>query len=444
MIKNNLCCGCGTCVGICPTNAIKFIDDNYYPVWLNKNKCTNCGFCFKTCPGKGLDLDVITKKMNESKNKYNIDIGNYHGFNVGYSTNEQIRTKSASGGIATALLLYALDKKVVDKVIVVKNDPDKIARPIYKITNSKDDILESIQSKYIQIPLNVCINEILKTDEKYGIIGLPCHLEGLYLAQQLNKKLSDQIIFKIGLFCGYSYSYECVDALLKRMNLEKKDIKFLGWREGTQYPGFLSFKLQNGKKSCLSYNDEHNITVANYALFRCFLCIDGLSQLSDISLGDTTDKKSNNTFIISRTTIGEHLLNLAKNEGYINYYKLDENKALEEGIIPFMVKEKRHKVLTVIKYLSGKGISVPQWDIKKSKINQIDKINAILRVKLVFLIRKPFIRRILLSKPKLMGMVGGYIYRIDIDFKRNLHFKIINILQRSPKLIKIGKKLFNK
>jgi coenzyme F420 hydrogenase subunit beta len=444
VINKQLCCGCGTCVGVCPTDVIDFKEHRYYPEWLDENKCNDCGFCVNACPGKGIHIDTVTKELRIPQQKYNIDIGNYKQFLVGHAEDEFIRSKSASGGIATSLLIYALDKKIVDKVIVVVNDEKEIAKPVAKITDSKEDVLASMQSKYVQVPLNKAIKEILKSDYRYGVVGLPCHLEGLYLAQKKYKKLSDQIVFKIGLFCGYSYPYECVDTLLKRMELKREDADaFLGWREGDCYPGFFSVRSKSGDTASLSFVEEHNIDVANYALFRCFLCIDGLSQLADISLGDTTDAVRNNSFIISRTDKGDELIESAKADGYIDYYTLDVGTALTKGIIPFMLREKRHKVLSVIQYLAKKNVPVPDWDIKESMVSKIGGIKGVLRIRMVMFIRKPMISKILKSHPKLMEVIGGFIYHFDID-PRNLAFRIIGkFLQSHPKLLEAARSIYH-
>ena len=418
VIRNNLCSGCGTCIGVCPVEAIKFDYNSEPHIKIDKNKCIKCNLCYEVCPGKGIPLDAFTKKLKTSQQEYNVDIGNYKQFLVGYAENEFIRRKSASGGIATSLLIYALDKKIVDKVIIVTNDEHDIAKPIVKITDSREDVLKSMQSKYVQVPLNKVLKEILKSDCRYAIVGLPCHLEGLYLAQKRYKKLSDQIVFKIGLFCGYSYPYECVNTLLKRMKLKREDVDtFLGWREGDCYPGFFSVKLKNGKTASISFADEHNINVANYALFRCFLCIDGLSQLADISLGDTTDATRNNSFIISRTERGSKLLKSAKTDRYIEYHTVSTELALSKGIVPFMLREKRYKVLSIIQYFSKKNIPVPIWDIKGAKISAIDRINGILRLRMVIFIRKPIVSKFLKSHPKFMEIAGGFIYHLDISPK---------------------------
>ncbi|GAG74426.1 unnamed protein product [marine sediment metagenome] len=118
VINKHLCCGCGTCVGVCPTDVIDFKEHGYYPEWLDENKCNDCGFCVNACPGNGLPINNITKELRTPQQKYNKDIGNYKQFLVGHSEDEFIRRKSASGGIATSLLIYVLDKKIVDKVIV--------------------------------------------------------------------------------------------------------------------------------------------------------------------------------------------------------------------------------------------------------------------------------------------------------------------------------------
>lgn len=443
VIKQGLCCGCGTCVGMCKNNTIDFINNNYYPEYLDIDACNNCDLCIKTCPGGGLELNHITKEIKMPEQEYNVNLGNYISFKIGHSKDDFIQQKSASGGIATSLLIHALDKKIIDKVIIVTNDEKLLAKPKFKITDSKKEILESMQSKYIQLPLNKALKDILKSDLCYAIVGLPCHMEGLYLAQQVNKQLSKKIKLKIGLFCGYSYSYDCVNTLIKRMELKNEDIdKFLGWREGNQYPGSFSLRLKNGKISNLSYIKEHNITVANYSLLRCHTCIDSLCQLSDISLGDTGFKTKNRTLIISRTETGEQQLKMAKKDGYIEYYDINSNTAINQTTISFMIREKRHKVLSVINHLSKRNKSIPNWDIKKSKTSKINTINSILRIEAIYLIRKPFMKKILTKNPKLMEAIGGIIYRFDINPKKAVIRKITKLLRNHPKLRETSKKIY--
>jgi MinD superfamily P-loop ATPase len=42
---------CGTCVSVCPVDAI---DVGEYRVIINQDKCTACGLCFIICPAQAI------------------------------------------------------------------------------------------------------------------------------------------------------------------------------------------------------------------------------------------------------------------------------------------------------------------------------------------------------------------------------------------------------
>ncbi|MDR1418313.1 MAG: 4Fe-4S binding protein [Endomicrobium sp.] len=46
-IDENVCIGCGSCVGICPVFAIESKDNKYA---INSDVCVSCGACEPTCP----------------------------------------------------------------------------------------------------------------------------------------------------------------------------------------------------------------------------------------------------------------------------------------------------------------------------------------------------------------------------------------------------------
>ncbi len=47
------CIGCGTCVAICPVEAISF--DKNGKAKINQNKCIHCGACASSCPVSAID-----------------------------------------------------------------------------------------------------------------------------------------------------------------------------------------------------------------------------------------------------------------------------------------------------------------------------------------------------------------------------------------------------
>ena len=92
------CSGCHACYSVCPTKAIEMVEDEKgfkYPV-IDQQKCVNCHLCEKTCP-------IINKKIVDNEPKaYSC-----------YNKNNEVRSKSSSGGIFTLIASKILEKNGV-------------------------------------------------------------------------------------------------------------------------------------------------------------------------------------------------------------------------------------------------------------------------------------------------------------------------------------------
>ncbi|MBN1440500.1 MAG: 4Fe-4S binding protein [Anaerolineales bacterium] len=51
-VDYGLCCSCGACVAVCPTEAL-FLNDMHLEVG---EVCTGCGLCTKVCPVHALSI----------------------------------------------------------------------------------------------------------------------------------------------------------------------------------------------------------------------------------------------------------------------------------------------------------------------------------------------------------------------------------------------------
>ena len=47
------CAACGSCVAVCPFNAVTVKD----VAVIDREKCTNCGLCVKACPLQAIKVD---------------------------------------------------------------------------------------------------------------------------------------------------------------------------------------------------------------------------------------------------------------------------------------------------------------------------------------------------------------------------------------------------
>ena len=54
MIDKNKCIGCGTCVAICPVEAISFTSEG--KAQIDTTKCIKCGACQASCPVEAIEI----------------------------------------------------------------------------------------------------------------------------------------------------------------------------------------------------------------------------------------------------------------------------------------------------------------------------------------------------------------------------------------------------
>ncbi|MFW6030781.1 MAG: Coenzyme F420 hydrogenase/dehydrogenase, beta subunit C-terminal domain [Halanaerobiales bacterium] len=407
VLDKDLCCGCGTCIGICPTNCIDIYPDiNQNPVMLNQQDCNECGLCYNVCPGKGFDFP---RDKEVSKNiKFDHNLGYYDKFYTGYSLDKNIRNESASGGVATSMIKYLIENKHVEKAIIVSMDSGK---PVLKIIDKSEDALQGMQSKYGFIPLNKMIKKINKKEESYVLVGLPCHFQGIENASEYLPNLKKNIKFKIGLLCGYTQTYDSIDYMKKCLNLNpKEDYTYLGWREDA-YPGNMAFK--NKETGQIIYKPLYEwlaICVPFFTMNRCFLCVDGANELADIVLGDVHSLGDEENCIISRNSFATKVLQDAKINGYISLSEIEYKRAMEYPIGK-ITTSKRFVPLIVIENLKRNGKPIPNYNISSDYNKSGIKIFAIMKFKLFKFVRSNHIKSKILKHPILAEKVGDFCYR---------------------------------
>ena len=338
VVKDGLCTGCGTCISLCPNEAIKLTINERKGIYipeLNEEKCNDCGICYKACPGHEVDY----KKLNSEifgKHPENVLIGNYLNCYIGHSTDYDVRYNSASGGLITQLLIFAIEEGIIDGVLVTKMKKDKPLEPEPFIARTKEEIIESSRSKYCPVPANVALKEILKSEEgeRFAVVGLPCHINGIRKAEQINKSLKEKISFHIGIFCGHTPNFLGTEFLLDKLGIKKEDVKNLNYR-GEGWPGSMKISLESGGLLLPLPDYWGGLFGLNFFTpARCLLCSDGICELADISFGDAwlpelSDDKIGKSIIVSKSEIGEQLLQAMKLKNKIELNETSVKKVIQ-------------------------------------------------------------------------------------------------------------------
>jgi coenzyme F420 hydrogenase subunit beta len=330
---SHLCNGCGTCAGICPSNAIRMdrSSEGIYLPTIEYAKCNNCGLCLNVCPGHSIDFEKLNMFVFGKVPK-DVYLANYINCYIGHSTNKGIRWSASSGGIVTSLLIFGLEERIIDGALVTRMRKDAPLEPEVIIARTKEEVVTALGSKYCPVPVNGAITEILKEKGKFAVVGLPCHIHGIRKAEMLNKRLREKIVLHIGLFCSHSVSFLGTEVLLEKIGVRKEDITKLSYR-GKGWPGGMSIVLKNGHERFIEYTDYWDCLfgLSFFTPIRCTFCADVTNELSDISAGDAwlpelKGERTGMSMIVTRTKIGEEFLHHAESKEKVKIVNVDSSK----------------------------------------------------------------------------------------------------------------------
>lgn len=271
-VKKELCCGCGACENICPTEALHMVRDRegfLYPK-VDRSRCVHCSRCKEVCP--------IQKNLPiKSESQY---------FGV-QAKREAIRYASSSGGFFSVLAEYVLRLHGVvygagyDKNMHVRH------REITKLSQ-----LGRIQkTKYVQSSMKGIYHNIEKyLKEKRWVLfcGTPCqaHALKLFLHGSCDKLiLVDLVCYGVpspGIWARY------VKYLERRHKGKMRDFLFRDKR-GRDNGHTCSYVINDREYAGSIYKDLYcALYFSNYILrpscHKCKFCT--VERSSDFTIGD--------------------------------------------------------------------------------------------------------------------------------------------------------------
>lgn len=328
VVKHRLCTGCGVCAAVCPRGAIEMVAHRrkgcHLPR-LDRKRCTRCGLCHQVCPGHGVDFDSLNDELFGDTHE-DAALGRYLGCYTGHPL-------GAGGGLVTSLLNFALEENLIDGALVTRAGGNNPLEPEAFIAKSSNEVLSPAGTMSGPVvTIDKALNEILHTDGRYAVVGLPCHIQALRKVERQIPGLSERIRYRISTLCG------------------------------------LNHRLCGGERP------SRKLPV------RCTLCGDLLGELSDLTCGDapasegTKPSQSQDFFIISRTTEAERLLEAAASKEAVH---LSELEAQELPISRDHIAYMKRKLQARIDLLKWSGQNVPLHSQSRIPLVRADYIDAL-------------------------------------------------------------------
>lgn len=373
VVDSNLCIGCGTCVGICSSKALKMEmtrEGKYIPKIVS-NSCQECYLCTKVCPAGNENF----KELNQfifNKIPDNKLIGNFINCYKGYSTNPTIRWSATSGGLVTSLLLFLFKKQLIDGTLLTRIDKDDPLKVEPFIARTEHDILSAMGSKYVPVPLNQLVNQILSEDGRFAVVGLPCHIQGIRRAELKISDLRDKIAYHFGIVCSHTMSFLGVEYILKKMGIASNEIAELKYRGGG-WPSGIKVLQKDGQQRFIPLLGSWWSEIFGgffFSYYHCTLCSDLLNEMADISFGDAwlpetmNNDKMGTSIVVTRTHKGEELIKAATSSNEIEVFILTPEDVIQSQL--FMTLFKKRNIKLRLRFLKILGRKIPK-NLKQNK-----------------------------------------------------------------------------
>ena len=180
-IKQSDCCGCYSCMNICPKDAITMQEDERgfsHPI-INHDLCIDCGLCHDRCP--------VNNEIKQAES--------YEPVSYSLSASPEICLRSTSGGAFSLLANQAFSENGV----VFGAKSNGLEEVWHDETESIEGLDSLRRSKYFQSNIGFTYRKIKKylRDERMVLfVGTPCQVAGVksYLGKEYENLITCDLI----------------------------------------------------------------------------------------------------------------------------------------------------------------------------------------------------------------------------------------------------------
>jgi len=324
IVQWRLCVGCGVCASVCPEHNVRLVDlpdEGIRPLLVDPGRCGSCDECLRVCPGYEYDNSEQQQRIGiiEALSPY---CGPVLELWEGHASDPEIRFHGSSGGALTALSLYCLEKKGMDGVLHIGQDPDDSIRNKTRLSRSRAELLACSGSRYA--PASAC--DRLDLIENAGgpcvFVGQPSEIVALRKAQRFRPALAGKVGVALSFFCAGSPSTRGTSELLNRLGIDPSSLSGIRYR-GNGWPGSFA-ATPNGQSTpaCeMSYRESWGF-LQKFRPYSSHLWPDGTGEAADISCGDpwyrdVTPGEPGSSLLVVRTPAGREIIKGAIETGYL-------------------------------------------------------------------------------------------------------------------------------
>ena len=235
VIDKGKCTGCGSCVAVCPTQVIKFIDDiptlQEVPGEIPEGeppvgKCIECKLCYFVCPV----TESLAPRMQELFGTEDV-FGTYLNLYKAKTEVPEIAEVAQDGGIVSTILAFAFQKGLIDGAIVSEASEENPWVPKPKIITSYEELMKSAGTRYSLSPNIISLAQYREVVEellakhpvgedwlRLAFVGTPCQAHGIRkmhnALEGADIRPANLVVLNIGLFCMENFDAKKLHQLI--------------------------------------------------------------------------------------------------------------------------------------------------------------------------------------------------------------------------------------
>lgn len=236
VVRRGTCSECGTCVVVCPYDVLHYDAGKpgqaiikSLPDHCIVSESIDCDYCAMVCPRldpavQDVDRAVFGRERTEEERPFGI----YQEVVMARTTDEQVLATCQDGGVVSALLVWALQKGIIDGAIVSGLDPDQPWLPVPKVATTVEEIVSSGGSRYTYSPNPLAVLEAAEQGlQRLALVGVPCQISPVGKARVAGlDDYPDRLAMVIGLLCNEAFTFEGLmeQKIQREMGIDLRDV----------------------------------------------------------------------------------------------------------------------------------------------------------------------------------------------------------------------------
>jgi len=326
VVEYQLCTGCGVCAYIEPKRFRMgdSLEHGRRP-FLVSNPANESGEALKVCPGAVLAHSNDVRTAPGIKSKQFDEWGPVYGVWEGFATDPEIRFAGSSGGAATALALYCLERAGMTGVLHTAAQASVPYLNETVLSTSRSELLARTGSRYAPASPAERLAIIEKAQGATIFIGKPCDVAAVSNARRMRPQLDEKIGLVIAFFCAGTPSLQGALDLIANVGIaDPETVTSLRYR-GNGWPGLWTARHADSagqeRVQQRTYQQSWGF-LQKYRQWRCYICPDHTGEFADVAVGDPWYRsiqpdEPGKSLIIARTKHGLDIIRAAAEAGYI-------------------------------------------------------------------------------------------------------------------------------